>query len=195
VVPYRSWVQLALAGLLMAGLTGASLAWRPVAGLPESAGAAEPEAIGSQEESPELKVGDQAPDFDLPLIGGGRMGLEAVLDERPVLLVVWAVWCPPCVAEFQELQRLHETYARRGLQIMAVGVRFNQSVEDVRHFARDQGVEFPVLYDEREKLVQRYGITYVPTNYLIGRDGVIEYSSYGLSTDLEASIVALLEQA
>ncbi|MCZ6778182.1 MAG: TlpA disulfide reductase family protein [Acidobacteriota bacterium] len=184
----RSMFQLILAGLLMAGLAGATLAWRPETPV-------EDPGVVVEEEIPELSAGAEAPDFDLPLISGGRIVLEDVLDERPVLLVVWAVWCPPCVAEFQELQRLHEEYASSGLQILAVGVRYNQTLEEVRLFARDQGVEFPVLYDEREKVVQRYGITYIPTNFLIDRDGVIEYSSYGLPTDLEERVQALLENA
>ncbi|MEE9219354.1 MAG: TlpA disulfide reductase family protein [Acidobacteriota bacterium] len=190
-------LRLGLAVLLMAALAGVSLlghsprgnaSWVAAQGPGEFA-SEPPEAL---EPEGALKIGDEVPPFDLPLIGGGRLALEDLGGEGPVLLVVWAVWCPPCIDEFRELNRLHERYADQGLRILAVGVRYQQSLEEIQRFAREQAVNFTVLYDEREKVVQRYGVEYIPSNFLIDKDGTLRFSDSGLPSDLEERIQALL---
>lgn len=186
----------ALVGFAMAAIALASLGLRPV-GARVRLGAIQPQ--GGEDPAPdpgaaavEVAVGDPAPPFDLPEIGGGRVALEEARGQNPVLLVVWAVWCPPCIAEFEELKRLHVAYEGRGLRILAVGVRYHQGLEEVRGFARDLRVSFPVLYDDEEKLVQRYGISYIPSNYLIDRSGVIRMAESGLPPDIDAQIETVL---
>jgi len=140
----------------------------------------------------EVVEGDLAPGFELPDIEGGRVALEDLRGRDHVLLVVWATWCPPCVQEFEHLKRLHHAFEGRGLRILAVGVRYQESFDEVRDFARDVQAPFTVLYDEREKVVQNYGVTYIPSNYLIDRDGVIRFAANGLPEDLEERLETLL---
>ena len=191
----------AVAGVLIIGLSAGSLEISPDdAGVrldrvprgPGSSGA--PERLAAESERPEVGVGDEAPEFDLPVIRGTgeRVALADLRGREDVLLVVWAAWCPPCIDEFTELKRLHAAYGDRGLRILAVGVRFHESVEDVKEFARDQELPFTVLYDEEEKVVQRYGVTYIPSNYLIDRGGVIRFSSNGLPSDFETTVESAL---
>jgi hypothetical protein len=42
--------------------------------------------------------------------------------------------------------------------------------------AREHGVEFPVVLQDRWKLSKAYGIFATPVGFLIGEDGVIEHS-------------------
>jgi peroxiredoxin len=142
----------------------------------------------------EIAEGDVAPGFDLPDINGGRLALADVRGRENVLLVVWATWCPPCIQEFEHLKRLHGAFAGRGLRILAVGVRYQESFDEVRDFARDVQAPFTVLYDEREKVVQNYGVVYIPSNYLIDRAGVIRFAASGLPPDLDARLEALLTE-
>lgn len=191
----------ALAGILMVGLSAGSVElspsdagvrldlpprglWRPDLPPPLSP----PEIVGG------IGVGEAAPAFDLPVISGAgeRVKLEELQGRENVLLVVWAVWCPPCLEEFKELKRLHARYGGRGLRILATGVRFNQSMDEAREFARDQQVPFTVLYDEDEKVVQRYGVSYIPSNYLIDRTGVVRFAANGLPSDFDSYVEAVL---
>lgn len=193
----RTEAVTALAGLAMAGLALGAVALGPADAGVRLEGPAEP-PVGPRapfaETLPDgpLAEGDEAPGFDLPSIEGGSLGLEEFRGRQPVLLVAWAVWCPPCIGEFEELKILHGAYARRGLQILAVGVRYNQTIEEVRGFARDLQLPFPVLYDESEKVVQRFGISFIPSNYLIDRSGVIRMTGNGLPEDLDARIEEVL---
>jgi peroxiredoxin len=176
-----------LACALAAAPLGLELPERGTGGADLAGSDVDPEAL--------VEEGHTAPDFDLPRIGGGRVSLAELRGRQPVLVVLWAVWCPPCVQEFEELKRLHRTFADRGLSILAVGVRYHQSLEEVREFARDRQVDFPVLYDESEKFVQQYGISFIPTNFLIDRDGVVRLRANGLGSDIDARVEELLDGA
>jgi peroxiredoxin len=179
-----------LAGLVL--ILACALAAAPL-GL-EFSGSGPPAEPGDADSDPEALVeeGQAAPDFDLPSIRGGRVSLAGLRGRRPVLVALWAVWCPPCVQEFEVLKRLHRAYAGRGLAILAVGVRYHQSLEEVREFARDRQVHFDVLYDESERFVQQYGISYIPTNFLIDADGVVRLRANVLGSDIDQRVEELL---
>jgi peroxiredoxin len=187
-----------LAGLLMAALAVVVLGWSPPADalVPAGARAAASGAAGAEDEEVsvgrEVEVGEPAPTFALPAVNGGRVALQDLRGRQPVLLVVWATWCPPCIQEFPELKRLHHDFSRRGLQILAIGVRYEQSAEQVREFARDMGLQFPVLYDESSEMVHDYGISAIPSNYLIDRHGILRFKSNGLSPDIDQQVESLL---
>jgi peroxiredoxin len=187
-----------LAGLLMAALAAAVLGWSPPADVlaPPGAGAAAIGTAGAEDGEVsvgrEVEVGEPAPAFALPAVNGGSVALEDLRGRQPVLLVVWATWCPPCIQEFSELKRLHHDFSPRGLQILAIGVRYEQSADQVREFARDMGLPFPVLYDESSEVVHDYGISAIPSNYLIDRHGILRFKSNGLSPDIDQQVESLL---
>ena len=61
----------------------------------------------------------------------------------PLLLNFWASWCEPCRREIPLLETLHR--ARSGLQVVGVAVDTNT---DARRFARELGIDYPVLLGE-----------------------------------------------
>ncbi|MDA8432453.1 MAG: TlpA disulfide reductase family protein, partial [Nitrospiraceae bacterium] len=68
----------------------------------------------------------KAPDFTLKDLRGNHVTLSS-LKGKVVLLNFWATWCPPCVAEMPELNKLYRKMASRGLEIVAVST--DSSVE------------------------------------------------------------------
>jgi peroxiredoxin len=42
--------------------------------------------------------------------------------DRIVVLNFWATWCPPCVEEMPDLQRVHDEYADRGVTVVGLGI-------------------------------------------------------------------------
>src|SRR5690606_20836901 len=68
-----------------------------------------------------LQRGDEAPAYGAVSLDGDSVAL-ASLAGRPVLLNVWATWCPPCREEMPALQELHDRYDERGLAVVAVSL-------------------------------------------------------------------------
>jgi peroxiredoxin len=42
--------------------------------------------------------------------------------DRIVVLNFWATWCPPCVEEMPDLQRVHDEYSARGVTVVGLGI-------------------------------------------------------------------------
>jgi cytochrome c biogenesis protein CcmG, thiol:disulfide interchange protein DsbE len=86
----------------------------------------EPEAIRPTDE----EFGQVAEDFAFRRVSDDREISLSELRGRVVLLNVWATWCPPCVYELPELNRLQDVYGSRGLMVVTISdERRNRIVE------------------------------------------------------------------
>jgi len=116
-----------------------------------------------------LKAGTVAPQFTLPDIHGETVSLEQFRG-RKVLLVFTDPQCGPCDALAPDLVKLHAKHGNNGLAVVMVG---RGSPEQNKEKAKDHGIIFPFLLQERWKLSRQYGIFATPVAFLIGKDGVI----------------------
>ncbi len=116
-----------------------------------------------------LKTGSRAPDFRLPRIDGPETSLQEIAANGPVLLAFFKVSCPVCQLTFPFLDRI----AAGSLAIYGVS---QNDPEATRDFNRRFGVSFPVLLDSEENGYQvsnAFGISSVPTMFLVERDGTV----------------------
>jgi len=129
-------------------------------------------------------VGSRAPEFSLAGTDGRTFSLRHP-GEGPALLIFFKNSCPTCILAFPFLQRLH-------LRVQEAPLRFwgiSQDGEaDTKIFGSQHGVTFPLLPDERDYPVSNaYGLTNVPTLFLVEIDGRISWTSVGFSkADLES---------
>jgi peroxiredoxin len=125
-----------------------------------------------------LKAGKQAPDISLPLLSGGNFSLHDALRRGAVLAAFFKISCPVCQYTFPYLERLHKAYGNQKVTI--VGISQDNS-QDTAAFLKQYGVTFPVVLDRTGEypVSNAYGLTNVPTMFLIGQDGEIELSSVG----------------
>ena len=125
-----------------------------------------------------LTVGTKAPEFELTTLDGKRFVLSNALSRGPVVLAFFKVSCPVCQFAFPYLERLYKAYRQQGYTL--VGISQNDAKESSA-FNKEFGVTFPVLLDElsRYPVSNAYGLTNVPTLFLIQPDGTIAASFTG----------------
>jgi thiol-disulfide isomerase/thioredoxin len=41
---------------------------------------------------------------------------------KPLLVNFWATWCPPCVEEMPDLQRIRDDYVGKGVEVVGIGI-------------------------------------------------------------------------
>jgi thiol-disulfide isomerase/thioredoxin len=129
-----------------------------------------------------------APDFTLESLEGRNMRLSDFRG-KAVLLNFWATWCSPCKIEMPWFIELQNEYASQGLQIVGVAMD-DSSREDIAKFAKDMGVNYPVLIG-KEAVGDAYGgVPALPESFFIGRDGKIVDKIIGLrgKGDIEDAI-------
>ena len=140
----------------------------------------------------------KAIDFALRDLDGNTVRLSDHIGEKVILVDFWATWCVPCVKELPHFQRFHETYADKGLLILAITVDGPETVAMVRPFMSRYNYTFPVLLDTESRVIALYNPRVVlPYHILIDRQGNIRHTHTGYSPGdeivLEQRIRALLE--
>jgi peroxiredoxin len=125
-----------------------------------------------------LTAGTKAPDFSLTAMDGTIFNLQDALRRGPVLAAFFKVSCPVCQYTAPYLERLHKAYGDQKITIVGI------SQDDQRYtnaFLKEYGITFPTLLDDSNgyAVSNAYGLTNVPTWFLIGQDGEIEISSVG----------------
>jgi len=91
---------------------------------------------------------------------------------RPVWLMFWGSWCPPCRAEFPEIQAAYRELRDEGVVLLGVSLR--ESPLEAAAYAGRNKAEFLVLSDPDEADTNAaYPIFNFPTHIFIDADGVI----------------------
>ena len=138
-----------------------------------------------------LSAGTKAPAFTLPDTSGQQRSLAEALKKGPVLLAFYKVSCPVCQFAFPFLERIQQQIrGRDDVQLWGVA---QDDADDADQFARQYGCTFPMLTDEDPYPVSNeYGLTNVPTLFLLRPDGQIQLSSVGfVKSEIEAAAAEL----
>ena len=124
-----------------------------------------------------LTAGKTAPDVNLPSMDGAHFSLEEALQRGPVVLVFFKITCPVCQYALPFLERIYKAHQGK---VTILGVSQNPK-KDTAAFLKEYGITFPVLLDDTRSYPasNAYGITNVPTVFLVAPSGTIEVSSVG----------------
>nr|WP_205925790.1 peroxiredoxin [Rhizobium sp. P38BS-XIX] len=130
----------------------------------------------------ELNVGDNAPDFDRPRDGGGRIGLADFAGKPLVLFFYPKDDTTACTAESISFTALAADFAALGVAILGISP---DTVKSHDKFVKKHSLSVPLASDEDQAMANAYGVwreksmygrTYmgvVRSTFLIGADGRI----------------------
>jgi cytochrome c biogenesis protein CcmG/thiol:disulfide interchange protein DsbE len=118
-----------------------------------------------------VRVGDAAPDFELPTLEGD--GVVRLSDFRgtPVVLNLWASYCHPCRAEFPLLR--DADLAADG-DYVVVGIDSQDIRDDAVDFANDERATWVNAFDPEGDVARSYGVRGLPYTYFIDAEGTVQ---------------------
>lgn len=138
--------------------------------------------------------GELSPDFSLMDVSGQR---RHVSEWKGKVLAInfWATWCPPCLEEIPHFIKLQDKYGHQGLQFLGIAL---EGVDEVKKFASEIGINYPLLVGEQEviKLGTKFGNTMggIPYTVILDRNGHISFIKMGplSASEAEQVIISLL---
>jgi peroxiredoxin len=131
--------------------------------------------MASTKQNKMLAEGAVAPDFVLHDLGGTRRSKSQIANGQPLLLAFFKISCPTCQFTMPYLQRL----AGGSVPIYAIS---QDDAESTREFHQEFGISLPTLLDTEEEgypASNAYGLSHVPSLFLVEPDGKISQSFMG----------------
>ena len=128
---------------------------------------------------PALPPGSAAPNFTLKDANGSPHSLAAALTNGPALLVFFKVSCPTCQYGVRFYSRIGEHLADTPFTVWGVS---QNDPSSTKTFNREFESKLPTLIDSEDAgfvVSNAYGITNVPTAFVISPDGEVKHTSVG----------------
>lgn len=140
--------------------------------------------------SPQPKVGERAPPFELTLIDGSKVSSDQ-LHGHVVVLNFWATWCGPCKQELPLLDAYYEAQKGHGLKVFAIATEDSLQPFQLKKL-------FAVMHMQSARRIKGpyAAMAGVPTNFIIDRAGRLRYAKANAFElgELNALLVPLLQE-
>ncbi|MEK4039399.1 redoxin domain-containing protein [Paenibacillus sp. FSL F4-0122] len=116
-----------------------------------------------------IEEGAYAPDFKVMTLSGEEVSLTEHRG-KVVLLNFWASWCKPCM---QEMPLLNEIHQSSNSQIETLFINVGESKGTVSEYMKELQFSFPVAIDVTGKISTAFGVTALPSTFIINEEGEI----------------------
>jgi len=151
-----------------------------------------------------LKVGQEAPNFEIPNHKGEIISLNSLLNKGPVIVVFYrGNWCPYCNLQLRALQAKLNEFKTFGANLVAISAQVPDESTPENEI---NDIEFNVLSDQDAKVAKQYGLAWkmpefllnhmkidrnldleqinngngniiaIPATFIIGKDNVIQWN-------------------
>ena len=115
-------------------------------------------------------------DFAAQSLDGKRVKLSDFRG-KVVFLNFWATWCGPCKSEVKDIDKLHDTLKNEAFAVVAVDLREDKRI--VSAFMAREKLDFPVYLDPDGDIAALYGVSGIPTTYIVDPDGRVAGRAVG----------------
>ena len=112
----------------------------------------------------------------------------AKFNDKVIVIHYWSLTCAPCLREFKHLARIYEERHDKGLEM--IGISLDERKADVQSHVERQNLRWPQVCDGKgyqSEAASRFGITALPSVFVIGRDGRVAADEVN-AEKLEAAI-------
>ncbi len=139
------------------------------------------------------RVGDPLPEFSTLQLDGDTVAL-ADYQGSPVLVNLWATWCPPCRAEMPYLESVSQEYGARGLKVVGISTDHSGALDQVRAVLEERSVTYDILLDTRSRSTELFAAFGLPVTFIADAEGIITYLALGPLVEGDVRFIAALDE-
>jgi thiol-disulfide isomerase/thioredoxin len=131
-------------------------------------------------------------------LNGNSRKLGEFVQDGPVYVTFWALWCVPCLSELKALKGV--LAARKGgeFTILAVNQDSPRSLAKVKSYVSSQEFPFPVVLDPNAQVFQLFNGQVLPLGVLLDREGKVVKTRTGYipgdEQEIEEELTSLLQR-
>jgi peroxiredoxin len=121
-----------------------------------------------------LKIGSQAPDFNLPGVDGKNYSLNSFKDNRALIVIFSCNHCPYVQAYEDRIKQIQEDYKTEGVSVVAINSNEDMnypddSFENMKKRSSEKNFNFPYLRDDDQSVARAYDATHTPEIFLFDK--------------------------
>lgn len=116
--------------------------------------------------------------FKMVDLDGKTVAFES-LQGQVIFLNIWATWCPPCIAEMPNIQKLYDKVGSDKIAFVMLSVDEGGRAK-VKKFIDRKGYTFPV-YLPASQFPQEFYSNAIPTTFIISPEGKIVAKQEGMA--------------
>lgn len=151
--------------------------------------------ITTSRQNASSEIGQKISEFELEDFNGQKVKVASA-SGKPIFIDFWAAWCPFCVEEMPEIEKIHQEFKD---QLIVLGIHRSEteSVTQGTEFAKERGVTYPLLKDATGQVYKKLtgGRNFMPYALYIDKQGKIVKVKAGPKTveEMREAVKTLLQ--
>jgi cytochrome c biogenesis protein CcmG, thiol:disulfide interchange protein DsbE len=132
------------------------------------------------------KVTASMPIGEIPLnvvledLAGKNVAIPADAKGNVVFIHFWVSSCSYCVKEMCTLESFYRKHRAEG--VIAFSVNAGEDKGNAKRYIADLNISYPILLDPDLSVARSYGVSGVPTTYILDRQGALRFKILGEMT-------------
>jgi len=128
----------------------------------------------------DLRLGSKIIDFSLPGVDGKTYSLDDFRDKKVLCVIFMCNHCPYVVAVQQRINQIAKDYTGRSFALVGISSNDKEtypedSFENMKIRAKEQGYVFPYLYDESQDIARGFDAVCTPDIFLYDESRILKY--------------------
>jgi peroxiredoxin len=120
-------------------------------------------------------AGQPVANFTLPDVRGKQHQLSDFSDQKLIVVAFLGTECPLAKLYGPKLAKLANEYAPRGVAFLGINSNQQDSLTEIAAYARQHGIEFPLLKDLENKVADQLSAQRTPEVFVLDANRIIRY--------------------
>ena len=142
-----------------------------------------------------IRTGTVVPPFALAEISTRETisAAKTIQSHHATVITIWSMECPNCREALLEVKGVYEEYRPKSIAFLGINVDV-ENIQGVRAFVKGEGIEFPVLWDQRRRVAREFkALDYTFSVFVVDRAGTFVLAQYDHPPDLERILSETLD--